>query len=324
MPLSSLADEVRIAVGMNRDEAVTIIQKHGGRDITSGLAVVGPKGEYPLSGIYWEFRDLEAVITLAGKDGKVTAMTFWTKKDFAESKSHRAKTEQNIRALRIDTRTRAVSIDAELSALGQVFERKESHPTSATLKQCPDGHTELKDVPIVYGTPPFDGPAAKQWEEKIRNFEMWSGGCVRRPDSPKTCIECGFGYDSRFRHWSRDSADPTTFKRTFSPLIASFPKPTGRQQKGELEYSQTLSTNQVIYQSVSFTSAEPRKALIARINAWLSTNNIAAGYTEMKHTVTFNHSKKIISEWEAKGIGVMMQHMKKTGDSWVLLHLSNQ
>jgi len=37
-------------------------------------------------------------------------MTFWTKKDFDESKSHRVKTEQSITALTIDTRAKAVSI----------------------------------------------------------------------------------------------------------------------------------------------------------------------------------------------------------------------
>src|SRR5262245_58954660 len=37
---------------------------------------------------------------------------------------------------------------AEPPAVIELFARKRSHPTSATLKQCPDGHTNLKDVPI--------------------------------------------------------------------------------------------------------------------------------------------------------------------------------
>src|SRR5262245_24304398 len=121
------------------------------------------------------------------------------------------------------------AVAAEPPTVIDLFSRKRSHPTSATLKQCPDGHTTLKDVPIVYGTPPFAGPAAKRWQESIQKFEMWSGGCVSEPDSPKvrpTCTTCGFGYDSEFDHWSRESADIKTFKRGFSPLVASFPKPS--------------------------------------------------------------------------------------------------
>jgi hypothetical protein len=116
LPLATFADEVRVTVGMGRDEAVSLIKKHSGKDITPGLEVVGPKGEHPLTGIYWEFQDCDAIITLDANDGKVIAMTFWTKKDFGESKSHRAKTEQSITALKIDTTTREVSIEKKKNA----------------------------------------------------------------------------------------------------------------------------------------------------------------------------------------------------------------
>lgn len=116
LPLATFAHDVRIAVGMSREDTVAIIKKHGGTDITPGLAVVGPKGEHPLTGIYWEFQDYDAIITLTTKDGKVTAMTFWTKKDFGESKSHRAKTEQPIAALKLDAKTKGVSIEKQKEA----------------------------------------------------------------------------------------------------------------------------------------------------------------------------------------------------------------
>jgi len=116
LPLATFADEVRVTVGMGRHDAVALIKKHSGKAITPGLEVVGPKGEHPLTGIYWEFQDYDAIITLDAKDGKVIAMTFWTKKDFGESKSHRAKTEQSITALKIDTKTREVSIEKKKNA----------------------------------------------------------------------------------------------------------------------------------------------------------------------------------------------------------------
>lgn len=116
LPLTTFADEVRIAVGMGRDDAVALIKKHSGKDITPGLEVVGPKGEHPLAGIYWAFQDYDAIITLGAKDGKVTTVTFWTKKDFWESKSHRAKTEQSITALKFDTKKKEVSIEKKKDA----------------------------------------------------------------------------------------------------------------------------------------------------------------------------------------------------------------
>ena len=111
LPLAALADEVRVTVGMGCDDAVALIKKHSGKDITPGLEVVGPKGLHPLTGIYWEFEDYDAIIALRSKDGKVTGMTFWTKKDFGESKSHRAQKEQSITTLKIDSKTRDVSIE---------------------------------------------------------------------------------------------------------------------------------------------------------------------------------------------------------------------
>lgn len=109
--ITSFAAEVRIAVGMSRDDAVTLIKTHGGTDITSGLQVVGPKGEWPLTGVYWHFRDYDAIITLSVTDGMVTGMTFWNKKDFGVSKSRRAKTEQGISVLIIDTKKASVSVE---------------------------------------------------------------------------------------------------------------------------------------------------------------------------------------------------------------------
>ena len=111
LPLAAFADEVRVAVGQSREEAVATIKKYSGADITPGLEVVGPKGEHPLTGIYWRFRDYDAIITLTAKDGKVVAMTFWNRKDFGESKVHRARTELSITALRLDTHTKGVSIE---------------------------------------------------------------------------------------------------------------------------------------------------------------------------------------------------------------------
>jgi hypothetical protein len=110
LPLVAFAEEVRVAVGQSRDEVVGTIKKHGATDITPGMAIVGPKGEHPLTGIYWEFRDYDVIIELTAKNGKVVRMLFWTKKNFGKSRSHRAKTEQSISTLKLDTKTRGVRL----------------------------------------------------------------------------------------------------------------------------------------------------------------------------------------------------------------------
>ena len=56
LPLATFADEVHIAVGMSRDDAVALIKKHSGKDITPGLEVVGPKGEHPLQASIGSFK----------------------------------------------------------------------------------------------------------------------------------------------------------------------------------------------------------------------------------------------------------------------------
>ena len=111
VPLTALCEEVRIAVGMSRDDVVATIKKHGGVDITPGLAVVGPNGEHPLRGYYWSFRDYDAIIELSPRDGKIERLTYWNKKDFGESKNHRANTEQRITTLKLNTKTKAVVIE---------------------------------------------------------------------------------------------------------------------------------------------------------------------------------------------------------------------
>lgn len=115
LPVTVLADEVQIAVGMDRDTTIALIKKHSGADIGPGTEVVGPKDEFPVIGVFWAFRDYDAIITISAPSGKVsgaiTAMTFWRKKDFEESKLRRAQTEKRITVLKIDTTTKEVSIE---------------------------------------------------------------------------------------------------------------------------------------------------------------------------------------------------------------------
>jgi len=116
LPVAVFADEVCVEVGQSRDKVVATIKKHGATDITPGMEIVGPKGEHPVTGVVWQFADYDAVIQLSVRDGTVVHIAYWTKKDFGESKSHRAKSEQSITTLKIDTKTKGVSIEKKKDA----------------------------------------------------------------------------------------------------------------------------------------------------------------------------------------------------------------
>lgn len=102
--------DLRVAVGMPRDKALTVIKANSGKDITPGLAIVGPNGEHPLHGFVWELEDYGVVIEVSGKE-KVEGLTYWTLDDFAVSKDHRAKSAKRITGLTIDPRAKQVMVE---------------------------------------------------------------------------------------------------------------------------------------------------------------------------------------------------------------------
>jgi hypothetical protein len=109
LPVSVCAAEVRLAVGMDKEQVIALIKQNSGKDITGGLAVVGPKGEWPLSGFVWSLEDYHVIIQISGK-AKIQALSYWRDKDFSQSKSHREKTEQRLSAITLNTEKKTVSL----------------------------------------------------------------------------------------------------------------------------------------------------------------------------------------------------------------------
>src|ERR1043165_2741671 len=102
LSLPVTADDMRVAVGMPRDKALTIIKANSGKDITPGLAVVGPKGEHPLHGFYWHLEDYKTVIELSGEE-KVTGLTYLDTQRFREEQ--RSSSEKRERSHRVYNRS---------------------------------------------------------------------------------------------------------------------------------------------------------------------------------------------------------------------------
>ena len=94
-----IEDGPTLTLGMGHESALAIIRECGGQDVTSNLAVVGPHGEWPLSGIFWYLEQYNAVVEIAADNGKVVEIGYWTSADFSESKSHRSESRRSLRSL---------------------------------------------------------------------------------------------------------------------------------------------------------------------------------------------------------------------------------
>lgn len=94
-----------LSLGMSHELALEIIRECGGQDITSKMALVGPNGEWPLSGLFWNLEQYNSVLEIATKDGNVVEIGYWTVADFSESKSHRLESRNCLKSLTFEKQT---------------------------------------------------------------------------------------------------------------------------------------------------------------------------------------------------------------------------
>jgi hypothetical protein len=199
-------------------------------------------------------------------------------------------------------------------------------PVGKPGNRCPDGHTTLKDVPIIYGLLAIDTPEQKEkLNQAIKSYRIWPGGCVSTIESPKvrvTCTTCGFGFEAEFNHWSRSSPELASFTRPFSHQTSTFPKPSKPELKDTVEYNQSVYRNEVIDEGLSYTSTEDRDTLIASINRWFK-NTIAVPPPPSEREVTaLDGTEKLITEWNAEHLSVMLYYSKKKQECRVMLFVT--
>lgn len=159
-----------------------------------------------------------------------------------------------------------------------------NEPSAKSLKVCPNGHTALKDVPILYGLPVFDGPEGKALREAVKKSEVALGGCEVMPDSPRQvvrCTTCRFTYSilstdrPKEGSWRLSSSDPAAFQIPLSELVRSFPLPVKSQTKGVPTYTQSLDRKyRVESESVSYETDRSAGKLGDQISEWLKERNL--------------------------------------------------
>ena len=68
---------------------------------------------------------------------------------------------------------------------------------AADLKQCPLGHSNLSDLPILYGCLIMDEQGPADLQEEIKDNQIMTGGCGKSSGMPEVytrCLACEFTY----------------------------------------------------------------------------------------------------------------------------------
>jgi hypothetical protein len=161
--------------------------------------------------------------------------------------------------------------------------RRPRNITASQVKVCPDGHTTLKNVPIVYGRLILDAKT----EAAFARHDFWPGGCAFSPDSPTNrvvCTTCGFSYDSRFGDWHGFAwfQSLNQSKRPFSTLMASFPVPSTNQSVESPRFHQSFNTNGVTEEGVSYSTSEPFEEVAQKVDSWFKAQKLKP----MRHSST--------------------------------------
>ena len=169
------------------------------------------------------------------------------------------------------------------------------HKLAADFGVCPNGHKELKDVPIIWGHFELFGKHPRDYTEQERELaakrdrrEIEFGGDILPQNPPKfrvVCDRCGFKfYPSDLTtdqqkmlnvppdwdaNWSRDSKDTGGFRIPFSKQLLSFPHM--KADSGTVSYSQTLSANakNLKHEMISFSSPLSVDQILDTVREWL-------------------------------------------------------
>lgn len=98
LPIVALGADVRVSMGMAYADATSVLQKNGGLDVTSNVSWLY---QQPHEWSFWDLSDHKAVLLLLETDGKITRLSYWSAKDFAD-KERRMRNEQGIQSFEWD------------------------------------------------------------------------------------------------------------------------------------------------------------------------------------------------------------------------------
>lgn len=155
--------------------------------------------------------------------------------------------------------------------------------------ECPDGHTELRDIPIRYGMVSND----EQTQQDLADLKYVLGGCSVGKDSPKTALICA---RCRFRYrgngiWHKSSTNAGLFGLPFSKVLLDFLK--SFKPEGAVHYDQTVKGKRVIGQRVQFKCSTGRKVLDHEVARLMQRHGIRPGSSRYDHEVFYSSDSKL-------------------------------
>ena len=193
--------------------------------------------------------------------------------------------EELARVRRLSRTRSADQVPKELLPDGPLPEVEEMHAgqkTADILKACPEGHTMLKDIPILYGTFPLLTKEPADWNEddkalaKRRDaMEILIGGEVddaRDPRFQTKCLTCGFRYEIMLvpdlgGNWVKDGHEFDDFAIPFSQVARSLPFGAGPETDLATEVNKE---GKVVTETVTVTIGSNEKPeMVAKIRKWI-------------------------------------------------------
>lgn len=192
------------------------------------------------------------------------------------------------RALALWESRPAAQVPKELLPYGPLPEIEKKHAeqeTSAMLGSCPDGHSTLRDVPILHGTFPVQTKDPAEWNEEDKALaarrdakEVILGGEFDSAEDPRfqpMCLTCDFRYITKAvpdlgSNWFKRGRKFAEFTTSFSKVTRSLPFAGMADAEISVEVNKE---KKVVSETVEITVPSEKKAeLVGKIEAWCDEN----------------------------------------------------
>lgn len=167
-------------------------------------------------------------------------------------------------------------------------EKHRLQKTSKELKRCPDGHSNLKDIPIKYGLYGVHMHPEEQWTDEDKELmkgvakkDFVLGGDVVHDISPRfqtTCLTCGYHYEVDYvpddgGQWVKTGQKLSDFTTAFSAPANSLPF----AKSTDLYISVSVVAGKVAREYIAATiPIEERESMLEQLKSWIAKH----GYNE--------------------------------------------
>lgn len=191
-------------------------------------------------------------------------------------------------------------------------EKHRLQKTSKELKQCPDGHTQLKDIPIKYGLYGVHIHPEAQWtsEDKelmkgVARKDYVLGGDVIHDVSPRfrtTCLTCGYYYEVDYvpddgGAWVKTGQRMSDFTTELSITARSLPF----AKNDKLFISVSVVGDKVVREYIAVTiPIDERVLMLQRLKVWIAEHGYNESLLHLEGHAPLTASDQVIESSKAR------------------------